>query len=46
MGIGEFTALQRQVTPCAGVWIEMIKKLGRGFQNLVTPCAGVWIEID
>ena len=33
------------VTPCAGVWIEILP-LGLTRENVhVTPCAGVWIEI-
>ena len=33
------------VTPCAGVWIEIeVMKWQKNIQN-VTPCAGVWIEI-
>ena len=33
------------VTPCAGVWIEIIWGIKMVTQKLVTPCAGVWIEI-
>ena len=34
------------VTPCAGVWIE-IMDFEKAMSNVaaVTPCAGVWIEI-
>ena len=34
------------VTPCVGVWIEMVcVQLMEGSDDLVTPCVGVWIEI-
>ena len=33
------------VTPCAGVWIEIKKVREFIFPTSVTPCAGVWIEI-
>ncbi len=33
------------VTPCVGVWIEMITHLMTYSQLRVTPCVGVWIEI-
>ena len=33
------------VTPCAGVWIEIIVKMGASIKLTVTPCAGVGIEI-
>ena len=34
-----------KVTPCVGVWIEMV--LCKSFFLIfnVTPCVGVWIEI-
>ena len=35
-----------QVTPCAGVWIEMLNIALWMLNAFVTPCAGVWIEID
>ena len=33
------------VTPCAGVWIEIRTLSNRRSSVYVTPCAGVWIEI-
>ncbi len=36
---------ERKVTPCAGVWIEIILISPCIYTVLVTPCAGVWIEI-
>ena len=33
------------VTPLAGVWIEMVTVLAGSLQDCVTPLAGVWIEI-
>ena len=33
------------VTPCVGVWIEIMRKLGFRIKWVVTPCVGVWIEI-
>ena len=33
------------VTPCVGVWIEIINSLVRSEAKSVTPCVGVWIEI-
>ena len=33
------------VTPLAGVWIEMIHTQNAKEINYVTPLAGVWIEI-
>ena len=33
------------VTPCVGVWIEMLSIMPRCQENRVTPCVGVWIEI-
>ena len=35
-----------QVTPCVGVWIEILylMKMVTKYQ-CVTPCVGVWIEI-
>ena len=35
-----------QVTPYAGVWIEMIATFTPRAMNNVTPYAGVWIEIE
>ncbi len=35
----------RPVTPLAGVWIEIGKKIGTVWLDIVTPLAGVWIEI-
>ena len=34
-----------QVTPRAGVWIEIVINLKGGCAKTVTPRAGVWIEI-
>ena len=34
------------VTPCVGVWIEILQVLMALQSFLVTPCVGVWIEID
>ena len=36
----------KQVTPLAGVWIEIWKVFRHFLANFVTPLAGVWIEID
>ena len=33
------------VTPLAGVWIEIIDAIGEQILQAVTPLAGVWIEI-
>ncbi len=33
------------VTPCVGVWIEIIWKRNFTTNTDVTPCVGVWIEI-
>ena len=33
------------VTPCVGVWIEILVSYARYLIHLVTPCVGVWIEI-
>ena len=35
----------REVTPCVGVWIEIMYLSGLDQTGLVTPCVGVWIEI-
>ncbi len=34
------------VTPCVGVWIEILEALKEFSTAVVTPCVGVWIEID
>ena len=34
-----------EVTPLAGVWIEMVCFWASASSALVTPLAGVWIEI-
>ena len=34
------------VTPCAGVWIEILTGASFSDHLSVTPCAGVWIEIE
>ena len=36
----------KDVTPFAGVWIEMVCPLSTIARSLVTPFAGVWIEIS
>ena len=33
------------VTPCVGVWIEIIMGAVKNGTLSVTPCVGVWIEI-
>ena len=33
------------VTPCMGVWIEILLRINHNWQRVVTPCIGVWIEI-
>ena len=33
------------VTPCTGVWIEILYYHSTVFYIIVTPCTGVWIEI-
>ena len=33
------------VTPCVGVWIEILKSMPSVRIEQVTPCVGVWIEI-
>ena len=33
------------VTPCVGVWIEIVGDLINPAKSIVTPCVGVWIEI-
>ncbi len=33
------------VTPCVGVWIEIIYRIYRLVPLFVTPCVGVWIEM-
>ena len=38
-------ALIEYVTPLAGVWIEIRKKLKKHLPESVTPLAGVWIEM-
>ncbi len=35
-----------QVTPRAGVWIEIEKQQNENVAEVVTPRAGVWIEIE
>ena len=35
-----------QVTPFAGVWIEIHSQVAMDFMDLVTPFAGVWIEME
>ena len=38
-------SLLSHVTPCVGVWIEMVVLWVFVDTQLVTPCVGVWIEI-
>ena len=33
------------VTPCVGVWIEILQFSSSCCKAKVTPCVGVWIEI-
>ena len=35
-----------EVTPLAGVWIEILQDPARVIQQFVTPLAGVWIEMS
>ena len=37
--------LERYVTPCVGVWIEICNRRIYKNAQYVTPCVGVWIEI-
>ena len=37
--------MERVVTPCVGVWIEIQKSYRLYQRKHVTPCVGVWIEI-
>ena len=39
-------AILWEVTPCAGVWIEIQNHLQLNTCPKVTPCAGVWIEMQ
>ena len=39
------TVPRPQVTPLAGVWIEIKCTIAAAIRNYVTPLAGVWIEI-
>ena len=34
------------VTPCVGVWIEIVNSVSDVKRIAVTPCVGVWIEIQ
>ncbi len=36
---------QHQVTPLAGVWVEIKRNKKGGENNPVTPLAGVWVEM-
>ncbi len=42
---GEEVLLLADVTPCVGVWIEILTLFGNWRGWIVTPCVGVWIEI-
>ena len=35
----------KQVTPLAGVWVEIDSRNDNGWFGEVTPLAGVWVEI-
>ena len=37
--------VEGEVTPFAGVWIEMCKRKRNWYRCRVTPFAGVWIEM-
>ena len=37
--------LSIEVTPLAGVWIEMSRRMSTAPNSRVTPLAGVWIEM-
>ena len=37
--------MTRDVTPLAGVWIEILQVVSPGSPGAVTPLAGVWIEM-
>ena len=39
------SAYAEQVTPCVGVWIEILKESISTKITKVTSCVGVWIEI-
>ena len=41
----QYIRSKKQVTPCAGVWIEISYSSASSRRTFVTPCAGVWIEI-
>ena len=43
--VGSLIGVRCQVTPLAGVWIEIAALLKKTLKALVTPLAGVWIEI-
>ena len=38
--------MEKLVTPCTGVWIEIGRLLYLDDGIEVTPCTGVWIEIS
>ena len=40
------TVANLDVTPLAGVWIEMLHLPQPAQYRIVTPLAGVWIEMD
>ena len=42
---GKWLIQHPDVTPLAGVWIEIYDRLYKVWQDMVTPLAGVWIEI-
>ena len=35
-----------EVTPLAGVWVEIFLRLDSHLPDFVTPLAGVWVEMD
>ena len=42
----EVAVMSHRVTPCMGVWIEIIFRIHHHTLQIVTPCMGVWIEIE
>ena len=44
--ISDDMAIVEYVTPCVGVWIEILRGFDARHWPLVTPCVGVWIEIE
>ena len=44
--VHQFVLTQPEVTPHAGVWIEILKGKNKIMKFKVTPHAGVWIEMN